>query len=62
MVKVKIAGKKMIGKTVKSFDGKDLGKIKSISADYVELKHGNDHFFIPKLHVKDLIWKIYTCC
>lgn len=53
MAKVKIAGKKMIGKTVKSFDGKDLGKINSISADYVELKHGNDRFFIPKLHVKE---------
>jgi hypothetical protein len=43
----------MIGKSVKSFDGKDLGEIKSISADYVELKHGNDHYFIPKLHVKE---------
>lgn len=53
MAKVKIAGKKMIGKTVKSFDGKDLGKIRSISTDYIELKHGNDHFFIPKLHVKE---------
>ena len=53
MVKVKISGKKMIGKSVKSFDGKDLGEIKSISADYVELKHGNDHYFIPKLHVKE---------
>ena len=53
MAKVKISGKKMIGKSVKSFDGKDLGKIKSISADYVELKHGNDHYFIPKLHVKE---------
>jgi hypothetical protein len=42
----------MIGKTVKSFDGKDLGKTKSISTDYVELERGNDHFFIPKLHVK----------
>lgn len=53
MAKVKIAGKKMIGKTVKSFDGKDLGKIRSISTDYIELKHGNDRFFIPKLHVKE---------
>lgn len=53
MAKGKISGKKMIGKSVKSFDGKDLGEIKSISADYVELKHGNDHYFIPKLHVKE---------
>lgn len=35
MAKVKISGKKMIGKSVKSFDGKDLGKVRSISADYV---------------------------
>ena len=53
MAKGKISGKKMIGKSVKSFDGKDLGEIKSISSDYVELKHGNDHYFIPKLHVKE---------
>lgn len=53
MTKVKISGKKMIDKKVKSFDGKDLGKIQSITAEYVDLKDGNTHFFIPKLHVKE---------
>jgi hypothetical protein len=53
MTKVKISGKKMINKTVKSFDGKDLGKIKNITADYVELKHGGTHYFIPKVHIKE---------
>jgi hypothetical protein len=53
MTKVKIAGKKMINKSVKSIDGKDLGKIQNITADYVELKHGSTHYFIPKLHIKE---------
>lgn len=53
MTKVKISGEKMIHKKVKSFDGKDLGKIESITADYVELKHGSTHYFIPKLHIKE---------
>lgn len=51
----------MIGKSVKSFDGKDLGKIRSISADYVELKHGNNQYFIPKLHVKEFDKENYMC-
>src|SRR4029453_8447265 len=38
MTQVKISGKKMINKKVKSIDGKDLGKIQNITADYVELK------------------------
>jgi hypothetical protein len=53
MTKVKISGKKMINKSVKSLDGKDLGKIKNITADYAELKHGSTHYFIPKLHIKE---------
>jgi hypothetical protein len=53
LTKVKMSGKKMIHKKVKSFDGKDLGKVESISADYVELKDGSTHYFIPKLHVKE---------
>ena len=43
----------MINKKVKSFDGKDLGKIQNITADYVELKHGGTHYFIPKVHIKE---------
>jgi hypothetical protein len=53
MTQVKISGKKMINKSVKSIDGKDLGKIQNITADYVELKHGGTHYFIPKLHIKE---------
>ena len=53
MTKVKISGKKMINKSVKSIDGKDLGKIQNITADYAELKHGSTHYFIPKLHIKE---------
>ena len=53
MAKVKISGKKMINKSVKSIDGKDLGKIQNITGDYVELKHGGTHYFIPKLHIKE---------
>lgn len=43
----------MIHKKVKSFEGKDLGKIESITADYIEIKDGGTRFFIPKLHVKE---------
>ena len=43
----------MIHKKVKSFDGKDLGRIESITTDYAELKDGNTRFFIPKLHIKE---------
>jgi hypothetical protein len=53
MSKVKISGKKMIHRKVKSFEGEDVGKIESISADYVEVKHDKTRFFIPKLHIKD---------
>lgn len=53
MTQVKISGKKMINKNVKSIDGKDLGKIQNITPDYVELKHGSTHYFIPKLHIKE---------
>jgi hypothetical protein len=53
MTQVKISGKKMINKKVKSIDGKDLGKIQNITPDYVELKHGSTHYFIPKLHIKE---------
>jgi hypothetical protein len=53
MTQVKISGKKMIHKKVKSFDGKDLGKIESITADYAEIKDGSTRYFIPKLHIKE---------
>jgi hypothetical protein len=53
MTKVKISGKRLIDKKVKSFDGKDLGKIKSITPEYVELKDGGKRYFVPKVHVKE---------
>jgi hypothetical protein len=53
MTKVKISGKRLIDKKVKSFDGKDLGKIKSITPEYVELKDGSKRYFVPKLHIKE---------
>lgn len=53
MTQVKISGKKILNKSVKSIDGKDLGKIQNITPDYVELKHGGTHYFIPKLHIKE---------
>ena len=53
MTKVKISGKRLIDKKVKSFDGKDLGKIKSITPEYVELKDGDKRYFVPKVHIKE---------
>jgi hypothetical protein len=53
MTRVKISGKRMIDRKVKSFDGKDLGKIKSITPEYVELKDGDKRYFVPKVHVKE---------
>jgi len=53
MTTVKISGKKMIDRKVKSFDGKELGKIKSITPEYVELKNGDKRYFVPKVHVKE---------
>lgn len=53
MVKVKISGKRLIDKKVKSFDGKDMGKVTSITPEFVELKDGNKRYFVPKLHFKE---------
>ncbi len=53
MTKVKISGKRLIDKKVKSFDGKDLGKIKSITPEFVELKDGGKRYFVPKVHIKE---------
>jgi hypothetical protein len=54
--KVAISWEKVIGKEVKSADDKDLGKVKSISADYVELKEGvlsKKQYYVPKKHVEE---------
>jgi hypothetical protein len=53
MTKLKISGKRLIDKKVKSFDGKDVGKVKSITPEFVELKDGDKRYFVPKLHFKE---------
>jgi hypothetical protein len=53
MAKVKISGKRLIDKKVKSFDGKDVGRVKSITPEFVELKDGDKRYFVPKLHFKE---------
>lgn len=53
MTEVKISGKRLIDKKVKSFDGKDVGKVKSITPEIVELKDGDKRYFVPKLHFKE---------
>jgi hypothetical protein len=53
MTQIKISGKRLIDKKVKSFDGKDLGKVKSITPEIVELKDGDKRYFLPKLHFKE---------
>lgn len=60
MTKVKISGKRLIDKKVKSFDGKDLGKIKSITSEYVELKDDGKHYFVPKIHMKEYDKDLYV--
>ena len=47
---------KVIGKDVKSADDKDLGEIKSVASDYVEIKEGavsKKHYFVPKMYVQE---------
>jgi hypothetical protein len=60
MTKVKIFGKRLIDKKVKSFDGKDLGKIKSVTPEYVELKDNDKRYFVPKVHIKEYDKDLYV--
>ena len=60
LTKVKISGKRLIDKKVKSFDGKDLGKIKSVTPEYVELKDGSKRYFVPKVHIKERDKDLYV--
>jgi hypothetical protein len=60
MTKVKISGKRLIDKNVKSFDGKDLGKIKSVTPEYVELKDNDKRYFVPKVHIKEYDKDLYV--
>jgi hypothetical protein len=62
-----ISWDKAIGKKVKSSDDKDLGKIESITRDYIQTKEGmisKSYYFIPKYHLNgydgDKIWVSLT--
>jgi hypothetical protein len=54
--KVGVPWDKVIDKEVKSVDDKDLGKVHSISADYIEVKEGlvtKKRYYIPKTYVNE---------
>jgi hypothetical protein len=62
-----ISWDKAMGKKVKSSDDKDLGKIESITRDYIQTKEGmisKSYYFIPKYHLNgydgDKIWVSLT--
>jgi hypothetical protein len=45
---------KMIGKKVRSSDGKDVGDVESVASDYIEVKEGvvsKTHYYIPKQYI-----------
>ena len=45
----------IIGKDVRSADKKDVGKVESISTDYVEVREGlvsKKHYFVPKYYIE----------
>ena len=52
---VPLSWDKIIGKDVKSADDKDVGKVESISTDYIEVKEGvvsKKHYFVPKYYIQ----------
>jgi hypothetical protein len=56
-----------IGKKVKSSDGKDLGKVQSITRDYIQTKEGivsKNYYYIPKFYLSgydgDNLWVSLT--
>src|SRR5918912_935565 len=52
---VPMAWDKIIDKKVKSSDNQDMGKVESISADYVEVKEGTvskKHYYLPKYYIE----------
>ncbi len=62
-----ISWDKAIGKKVKSSDKKDLGKVESITLDYIQTKEGlisKIYYFIPKYHLRgydgDKLWVSLT--
>ena len=62
-----ISWDKAIGKKVKSSDDKDLGKVESVTRDYIQTKEGmisKSYYFIPKYHLSgydgDKLWVSLT--
>src|ERR671922_1460380 len=62
-----ISWDKAIGRKVKSSDDKDLGKVESITLDYIQTKEGmvsKTYYFIPKYHLSgydgDKLWVSLT--
>lgn len=62
-----ISWDKAIGRKVKSSDDKDLGKVQSITHDYIQTKEGTvskNYYFIPKYHLSgydgDNLWVSLT--
>jgi hypothetical protein len=52
---VEMSWDKIIDKKVKSSDRKDLGKVESVSSEYIEVKEGvvsKKHYFIPKYYIE----------
>jgi hypothetical protein len=52
---VEMSWDKIIDKKVKSSDRKDLGKVESVSTEYIEVKEGvvsKKHYFIPKYYIE----------
>lgn len=52
---VPLSWDKIIGKDVKSADKKDVGKVESISTNYIEVKEGvvsKKHYFVPKYYIE----------
>lgn len=55
---VSIAWDKIVGKKVKSIDDKDIGKIKQIFEDHVQIDSGlvsKDHYSVPKSFVEKYV-------
>src|SRR5918911_3152285 len=62
-----ISWDKAIDKKVKSSDNQDLGKVQSITKDYVQSKEGlvsKNYYFIPKYYIQgydgDSLWLSLT--
>src|ERR671930_423533 len=52
---IPMPGDKIIDKKVKSSDKQDLGKVESVSTNYIEVKEGlvsKKHYYIPKYYIQ----------